>query len=118
MDSREDALAAAARLRAALEETATALARPNVEALLASEAALTAAYTAIPALRTLTRAERTAARAELLNARAAIVRCRRLGASLADFVRLSLEARGQAAGYDTAGETATALTGRGFQTRA
>jgi hypothetical protein len=70
MEPREDALAAAARLRAALEETATALARPNVEALLASEASLTAAFTAIPTLRTLSRAERAAARAELLNARA------------------------------------------------
>ena len=118
MDPRQDALAAAARLRAALEETAHALSRPNLDALLAAESSLTAAFTTIPTLRTFTKAERAAARAELLNARAAIVRCRRLGAALSDFVRLSLEARGQAAGYDPAGETATALNGRGFQTRA
>jgi hypothetical protein len=118
MATRQDALAAAARLRAALDDTAEALARPDVEALLAAEASLTHAFTTIPRLRALSAEERAAARTELLNARAALVRCRRLGAALADFVRLSLDARGQAAGYNPSTEAAAALTGRGFQTKA
>jgi hypothetical protein len=109
---------AAARLRAALEETAAALAVPKLEALLNVESALTAALAALPTIRSLDPADRPAAREDLLAAQAALARCRRLGAALGDFVRVSLDARGQGITYESAPGTASRLSGRAFQTRA
>ena len=109
---------AAARLRAALEATVDALAVPKLEALLNVESALTAALAALPTLRSLDPADRPAARADLLAAKAALVKCQRLGGTLGDFVRLSLDARGQGIGYESARGTASSLSGREFQTRA
>jgi len=109
---------AAARLRAALEATVDALAVPKLEALLNVESALTAALAALPTIRSLDPADRPAAREDLLAAKAALVRCRRLGAALGDFVRVSLDARGQSIGYESASGTAATLSGRGLQTRA
>ena len=114
-------LTAAARLRAALDATANALATPNLDALLAAEAALTDAFAELSFLRS-TVAEAPPVpddiRDQLLAAQAALVRARRLGASLGDVVRISLQAHGHAAGYDPARGAAVTLAGRGFQTRA
>ena len=109
---------AAARLRAALEATADALAVPNLEALLNVESALSAALAALPTVRTLDAAGRLAAREDLKAAQAALARCRRLGGSLDAFVRVSFEARGQSIGYEPARGAASTLSGRAFQTRA
>ena len=109
---------AAARLRAALEATVDALAVPKLEALLNVESALTAALAALPTLRSLEPADRAAAREDLLAAQAALTQCRRLGGTLGDFVRVSLDARGQGIGYESGRGTAATLSGREFQTRA
>ena len=111
-------LTAAARLRAAIDATANALASPNLDALLAAEAALTDAFAELSYLRTLDADQRRAVRDELLAAQAALLRARRLGGSLGDVVRISLQAHGHAAGYDPARVAAVTLAGRGFQTRA
>lgn len=118
MSSDSRSLTAAARLRAAIDATASALAQPDLEALLTAEAALTGAFAELSFLRTLDEDQRQVVHDELLAARAALVRARRLGGSLGDFVRLSLQARGQSTGYDPTRMTAATLTGRGFQTRA
>jgi hypothetical protein len=124
-------LTAAARLRAALDATATALARPDLDGLLAAESELTDLFSELSFLRSTYAAgvgathasplpgdDVDAVRDELLAAQAALLRARRLGASLGDFVRLSFHARGQATGYDPAGVAAATMTGRGLQVRA
>lgn len=90
---------AAVRLRAALEQTAEALVSPEIEALLACEAALEAAVTELPLVDDLGAAERALVAAELDGVRAAVRQCRQLGSALTDFVRLSLEAQGVGGGY-------------------
>ena len=112
-------LTAAARLRGALDATATALATPNLDALLAAESALTDAFADLSFLRTQVGAMHASpeVRDELLAAQAALLRARRLGGSLGDVVRISLQAHGHAAGYDPARVAAATLAGRGFQTR-
>ena len=109
---------AAARLRAALEATVDSLAVPKLEALLNVESALMAALAALPSLRSLDPADRPAAREDLLAAKAALAKCRRIGGTLGDFVRVSLDARGQSIGYESGRGTAASLSGREFQTRA
>ena len=88
------AVAAVARLRAALEQTAGALARPDLETLLAGESEIEVALAELPATYELSPEERRAVRAEVGRAHAALLRCRRLGAALGSFVRISLEAQG------------------------
>jgi hypothetical protein len=89
------AVAAVTRLRAAIEGTARALARPRLEDLLASEAEIELALAGLPAPATLSRDDRQALRAEIERASGALIRCRRLGASLTEFVRTSLEVQGR-----------------------
>ena len=115
-DSRQSA--AAARVRAAVEATASALARADLDALLAAEAGLTSVFSDLSLLRSLDPEQCRVLRDELIATQVALARARRLGTSLGDYVRLSLEARGQGAGYDPAPVTAATLSGRGFQTRA
>jgi hypothetical protein len=91
---------AAERLTAALEATAAALAAPTLDALLASEAALQHAVAALPRPGLLAPAERVMLRQQLESARTALARCRRLGDSFSDFIRISLDAQGAAIGYD------------------
>ena len=110
-------ITAAARLRAALEATADSLAQPTLEGLLAAEVALTGAFAELSLLKSLNETQRRELRDELLAAQAALLRARRLGASLGDFVRLSLDARGQSTGYDPA-VTANLFTGRGLKVKA
>ena len=105
---------AAAQLSEALERAAAALASPNLEALLACEADIEAALAALPPVTTFVPEERPAVRAELERARAALLRCRRLGAALNEFVRLSFEAQGRTTGY---GRQEPALAGQSLNAR-
>jgi len=93
------AAAAAANLRQALEQTAAALANPRLETLLAGESAIEAALSSIPSLDNLPADERPVIRRELERARGVLRRCRRLGDSLREYIRLSLEAQGLAGQY-------------------
>jgi hypothetical protein len=76
-----------ARLTAALDELAGALASADLPRLLAAEPALA---TALEGISGSTAADRRA----IDDARAALLRCRRLGAGLIAFARLSLESGG------------------------
>ena len=93
-DQGRRALAAVARLRAALERMAGALAHPDLAALLAGESEIEVALAELPAIYELSPEERRAVRVEVERAHAALLRCRRLGAALGNFVRISLEAQG------------------------
>jgi hypothetical protein len=93
------AVTAAANLREALERTAAALASPRLEALLEGETAIESALSSIPALDELPADERLAIRRELERARGALLRCRRLGASLREYIRFSFEAQGRGDDY-------------------
>jgi hypothetical protein len=96
------AVRAASRLRGALEQAADALATPRLDTLLACEVAIEEALCDLPPLEGLDPAERTFVRGELDRARAAMLRCRRLGTSLGDFIRLTFEAQGRTPGYGRA----------------
>ena len=107
-----------ARLRAALEETAAALAAADLDRLLAGDSALQAALFALPMGTPIAPEERPLVRRELEGIADALRRCRRLGAGLSDFVRLSLEARGGQFGYEHDPRAAAAeLAGRGLTVR-
>jgi hypothetical protein len=93
------AMTAVANLRAALEQTAAALASPHLDALLAGEVAIEAALSALPPLGELPAAERVVVRRELERARGALMRCRRLGTSMRDYIRISFEAQGRGEEY-------------------
>jgi hypothetical protein len=93
----------AARLREALERLAGALAEPSLDALLESEAALASAVAALSPGSVVAPGERALVRDELLGARRALLRCRRLGAALAEVVRIGVEARGAMLDYRTPG---------------
>ena len=113
-----DVVVAASRLRAAVEETAAALAGADLPRLLAADALLQKVLGDIPPSSSLTAKDRVRLRTEVEEAQAALRRCRRLGAVLSDVVRLSLGAQGQGLGYEPARATAAALTGRTFNGRA
>jgi hypothetical protein len=119
--ARPDVVVAAARLRAALDDTAAALAGADLDRLLATDALLQKVLseihagpvqpwsghgTATPALRE-----------EIEQAQAALRRCRRLGAVVGDFVRLSLDAQGAGLGYEPSRTAAAALNGRTLNER-
>lgn len=111
-------MSAAARLRAALEATTAALARPHLASLLSAESELNAAIADLPGIRALDDEARRSAREDLMAAKAALIRCRRLGSALSGFVRVSLEARGEGFGYESESVAVAALSGRGLHTRA
>ena len=95
-----EAAAATAQLREALEGMAAAMTAADLDALLQAEGALEAALRRLAALpATLTPSDRVAVRIEVRAARHTLQRCRRLGATLLDVVRLSLEAQGKNTGY-------------------
>jgi hypothetical protein len=100
------AVAATMRLRLALEGAAEALAHAQVEGLLASEGALEFALAELPPMQNLAADERDAVRRELEAAERALLRCRRLGSTLTDYVRLTLASH--AAGTETSGYTNSA----------
>lgn len=93
------AIAAVSRLRVALERTAEALVRPQIDVLLAGESEIDLALAGLPAMNALSADERRAVRVEVEGASRALLRCRRLGAALGDFVRISLEAQGRGIDY-------------------
>jgi hypothetical protein len=86
------------RLRLALEGAAESLAHAQVEGLLASEGALEFALAELPPLDSLEPSERDAVRRELEAAERALLRCRRLGSTLTDYVRLTLASHETASG--------------------
>lgn len=111
------ALQAASALRTAVERVADGLATSCLEDVLAGEAGLATALSAVPDFTGLAPMERAAVQDEFAHARRALLRCRRLGAALADFVRISLEAHGHEQGYGSqvgaARRLASALNARG-----
>ena len=99
------AVSATIRLRLALEGAAEAMAHAQVEGLLASEGALEFALAELPPMQNLPDGEREAVRRELEAAERALLRCRRLGSTLTDYVRLTLASHGVAdpsSGYSAA----------------
>jgi hypothetical protein len=111
--------AAAARLRAALDATASSLAQPSLDGLLAAEAELTRACADLSFIRSFDEATRLSVRDDLVAAQESLIRSNRLGASLLEFVRVSLDARAQATGDDVDVARATAaLSGRAVRMRA
>ena len=90
------AVSATIRLRLALEGAAEAMAHAQVEGLLASEGALEFALAELPPMQGLPLEERDAVRRELEAAARALLRCRRLGSTLTDYVRLTLASHGTA----------------------
>jgi hypothetical protein len=90
------AVSATMRLRLALEGAAEALAHAQVEGLLASEGALEFALADLPPMQDLDADARDAVRRELEAAERALLRCRRLGSTLSDYVRLTLASHGPA----------------------
>src|SRR5438132_2975434 len=114
----ERALQSAEALRQALDQVGDALASPNLEALLKGEAAIEGALAQLPAAADGSPEERARLRVELERARTALLRCRRLGASLMDFARVTMEAQGRAVGYGRNNDSTAAFAGRTLNTRA
>ena len=104
------AVSATIRLRLALEGAAESLAHAQVEGLLASEGALEFALAELPPVNALDADERDAVRRELEAAERALLRCRRLGSTLTDYVRLTLASHGAA-------RDASEFAGRGVNAR-
>jgi hypothetical protein len=116
--SPEGQLAAVAGLRTALEDAAAALASADLKRLLGAETALQSALEVSHSPFAVPAGDQQAFRDALEGAAAALLRCRRLGAGLSDFVRISLVARGEQVGYEPARTAAASLTGRGLSQRA
>jgi len=87
-----------APLRAALEETADALANAHLNRLLDCEARIETALLQLPT-HGLSADTRRVVMAEMEFARAALTRCRRLGLALDEFIRLGMAAQGLGSGY-------------------
>lgn len=117
MTSREGTRAATAvvRLRVALERTASALAQPDVERLLAGESEIEVALAELASVYSLSDEDRDGVRVEVEAARRALLRCRRLGNTLDSFVRISLEAQGRSE-YGPR-RTATSYAGQALDAR-
>jgi hypothetical protein len=100
-----DRLSAATRkIRSTLDDVAEALARADLAQLEVIEAALAEAAAGLAEVASLSGARPAAdVRAELRLARESLNRCRRLGASLDDFARLSGQARGVGGEYSRQG---------------
>jgi hypothetical protein len=117
-DQGRDAAAITARLREALEETAAALEAADLDRLLRAEAGLELAVRRLSTLpNNLPPATSTALRLEVRSARQALNRCRTLGATLVDVVRLSLEAQGRNPGYGRHQESPVTYGRRAIDTR-
>ena len=116
MNEPQSTTESAARVRAALDQTAIALAHARLDDLLAAGEALEVALSRIPRPARTSPEEADRLRAEIDAARAALLRCRRLGVSLGDFVRATFDAHGGATEYDPSRQAAAALTGRSLNT--
>ena len=113
------AVSATIRLRLALEGAAEALAHAQVEGLLASEGALEFALAELPPMQGLPSEEREVVRRELEAAERALLRCRRLGSTLTDYVRLTLASHNAQApsGYSSDARSETDYAGRTVNAR-
>lgn len=105
------------RLRAVLESIAGALASGRLDALLAGDGELEGALASLPSMLVVEPASKMSAIEELQAARAALVRCRRLGTTLSDVVRITLSAQGVTGGYGRHGEHAPTPGARSFEQR-
>ena len=94
-DTRE--IAAVTELGAALERLADALAKPQLDAILTGESAIEAALARMPSI--------------------LLIRCRRLGAALTDFVRISFEAQGRGPAYGPRAGSPPTYNGSALNTR-
>ena len=112
-----EVVVAASRLRTAIEETAAALAGADLERLLAADALLQNTLAAIPRTAALAGDERPRLRQEVEAAQAALRRCRRLGTTLNEFVRISIDAQGHGLGYEPGRPALPGLTGRALNER-
>lgn len=116
-----DHLAAAQRIRLALDGLAGALSDARLDAVLAAESALAAAAAAWPGSTAPTPGAggqgREALRLELRLLRASVQRCRRQGAALNAFAGASLSTE-CSAGYGKAGSTPTTRARRSWEARA
>jgi hypothetical protein len=114
------AVSATRRLRVALESAADALAQAKVEGLLASEGGLEFALAELPPMVDLDAEARAAVRVELEAVERALLRCRRLGSTLSDCVRLTLAAQASATGaneYTPGTRQNDGFSGRGLNAR-
>jgi hypothetical protein len=93
------AIDAVVRLRSAIERAIAMLTAPQLDGLLASEIAIEGALTDVRRMTSVPVSARGDLRSEIERTRAALARCRRLGASLDEFARLSLEAQGRGVEY-------------------
>jgi hypothetical protein len=99
-DQGRDVAESTARLREALEEIAAALQAADLDRLLRAEGHLELALRRLAAApANLAAMDREAIRLEIRAARQTLNRCRTLGSTLLDVVRLSLEAQGRNPGY-------------------
>jgi hypothetical protein len=114
---RPPVVVAVARLRAALEQTATALVAADLDRLLQSEGTLELALRSMPSLADLTPDERIAVRDEAARARIQLQRCRRFGDVLLDMVRITFEAQGRGAGYGRRDASAAEFARRSLDAR-
>lgn len=114
----ERALKSVEGLRQALEQVADALASPGLPALLAGEEAIERALAEVPVAADLPQFERVSMRREVERARAALLRCRRLGAALNAYVRVTLETQGRMSGYGRGNNAAPTFAGRSVNARA
>ena len=90
---------AALRLRTELESLAGALAGVQLDALLTSETGLADTLSEVMRPAPGGPWDRAATARELAVARATLMRCRRLGSTLSEVVRVSLAAQGRGTGY-------------------
>jgi len=117
-DQGRDVAAATARLREALDEIAAALTAADLGALLRAEGNLELATRRLSALpMNLAAADRETIRTEVRAARQTLNRCRTLGTTLLDVVRLSMEAQGKNPGYGRHDTPAAAYGPRAVNTK-
>jgi hypothetical protein len=116
-DHARSLLEAATGLRAALELTGDSLATANLDGLLDSEIALAAALAVLPTGRGEADSSRDEVLQELVRARAALTRCRRLGGSLSEMVRVTMDAQGRVGAYGADGRKAAGLAPGALEAR-
>ena len=114
-DTRE--IAAVTELGAALERLADALAKPQLDAILTGESAIEAALARMPSVLVVAPESRSQLQREVEQARHMLIRCRRLGAALTDFVRISFEAQGRGPAYGPRAGSPPTYNGSALNTR-
>jgi hypothetical protein len=120
MTANADPLAEVREARHRLDELAAALARVDLETLLASDAHLEDATLALSRVNAGLLPPGPEVRAVIEDARRALARCRRLGASLADVIRVAGAAHGAAwmsDSYDRGGHATGAVNRHALETQ-